>query len=73
MVAMSLGIVFVIAWCIAWIMSGRSPFLLAALGLLFLEAVRAELYASFLPAARIFARRVSRRYASVRAEIGVAA
>ncbi len=73
MVAMSLGIVFVIAWCIAWIMSGRSPFLLAALGLLFVEAVRAEVWASTWPAAQELMRRIRVRFAAVRAEIGAEA
>jgi hypothetical protein len=69
MVAASVGMVLGMASIVAWIMSGRSPFLLAAMGLLFLEAVRAELFASFLPAARIFARRVRRRFVVVRQEV----
>ena len=69
----ALLVVVGVAWGVAWFMTGRSPFWQVAMAALFLEAVRAEAFSAVVPAARIFARRVSRRFATVRAEIGVAA
>lgn len=73
MISESIVIVVCIAWVIVWIMSEHSPFWWSAMAFLFLEAVRREMWMCVWPAARIFARRVSRRFASVRQEIGVAA
>ncbi len=69
MIGESLAIVFCIGWVIAWFMTGKSPFWLAAMALLFLEAVRFEAYRSVVPAAQEFARRVRVRFAVVRMEV----
>jgi hypothetical protein len=56
----------------SYVKTGRSPLWWAAMFFLFLEAVRHELWLCLLPAGRIFARRVRRRFYAVRAEIGIA-
>ncbi len=73
MIAASGGAVLGVVAVIAWLMTGRSPFLLAVTALLFCEAVRAEAWMCVWPAVRIFARRVRKRFALVRAQVGVAA
>lgn len=73
MVAAPVFAVVAVALGVAWVMTGRSPFWWAAMGALFLEAVRAELFASMVPLARILVRRIRVRFVRVRAEIGIAA
>jgi hypothetical protein len=50
----------------AWVKTGRSPFVLAALGLIHCEAVRLQLIASVIVAARHFADGYSVRVQLVR-------
>lgn len=68
MIALVLAVAFILL-ILVYVKTGRSPFYWGAMAFIFLEALRAETYASAVPAAQEFARRVRVRVAVVRLEI----
>ena len=63
------SILVVLIFGVAWWKSGRSPFVLVALGLLHCEAARLQAIESVIVAGRHFADNYQGRVRSVRAEV----